>query len=135
MDFQNKGDEDHVVALYKRNGYWGAISKTNHSTLRYRDPVYKTIRELAMSYFHEYWNNKNGKKTLFAYSTKPFDLRKYGKKWITSEEDLYDFVQDVDDAPHTQVIPKKNSKFLRLADSMERRVGKIIEWKKIDPRT
>jgi len=135
MDFQNKGDEDHVVALYRRNGYWGAISKTNHSTLRYRDPVYKTIRELAMSYFHEYWNNKNGKKTLFAYSTKPFDLRKYGKTWITSEEDLYDMVQDVDDAPHTQVVPKKNYKLLRLADSMERRVGKIIEWKKTDPRT
>ncbi len=135
MDFQNKGDEDHVVALYRRNGYWGAISKTNHSTLRYRDPVYKTIRELAMSYFHEYWNNKNGKKTLFAYSSKPFDLRKYGIKLITSEEDLYDMVQDVDDAPHTQVVPKKNHKLLRLADHMERRVGKIIEWKKTDPRT
>ncbi len=135
MDFQNSGDEDHVIALYRRNGYWGAISKTNHSTLRYRDPVFKTLRELAMSYFHEYWNNKNGKKTLVAFSTEPFDLRKYGHKWVTAEEDLFDLVDDLDNARHTQVIPKKNKKLLRLADKMERRVGTVIEWKKSHPKT
>ena len=135
LDFQNKGDEDHVVALYKRNGYWGAISKTNHSTLRYRDPVYKTLRELALSYFHEYWRQKDGKKTLVAFSTEPFDLRKYGTKWVTSEEDLFSMVDDIDNARHTQIIPKKNKKFLRRADKMEKRVGKIIEWKKSHPRT
>ena len=47
-----KNDFDHVVALFKVNGYWGALSKTNHAVLRYREPVYKTVRELAMSYFH-----------------------------------------------------------------------------------
>ncbi|MBI2038209.1 MAG: hypothetical protein HYT15_04815 [Candidatus Magasanikbacteria bacterium] len=135
MDFQNKGDDDHVIAVYKRNGYWGAISKTNHSTLRYRDPVYKTTRELAMSYFHEYWNNKSGKKTLVAFSTEPFDLRKYGKKWITAEEELFSMVDDIDNAPHTQIYPKKNLKFIRRADKMERRAGKLIEWKKTHPRT
>lgn len=135
MDFQNKGDDDHVIALYKRNGYWGAISKTNHSTLRYRDPVYKTLRELAMSYFHEYWNNKSGKKTLVAYSAKPFNLRVFGTKWITAEEDLDDMVNAVDEAPHEKIIPKKNKKFIRLADRMERRAGRLIEWKKTDPRT
>ncbi len=135
MDFQNSGDEDHVIALYKRNGYWGAISKTNHSTLRYRDPVYKTLRELAASYFHEYWRQKDGKKTLVAFSTEPFDLRKYGKKWVTTEEDLFSMVDELDGKPHTQIIPKKNKKFLRRADKMERRAGKIIEWKKTHPRT
>ena len=135
MDFQNSGDEDHVIALYKRNGYWGAISKTNHSTLRYRDPVYKTLRELALSYFHEYWRQKDGKKTLVAFSSQPFDLRKYGKKWITAEEDLFSMVDDIDNAPHTKIIPKKNKKFLRRADKMERRAGKIIEWKITHPRT
>src|SRR3989344_7615486 len=130
MDFQNSGDEDHVVALYKRNGFWGAISKTNHSTLRYRDPVYKTLRELALSYFHEYWRQKDGKKTLVAFSTEPFDLRKYGKKWVTAEEELFSMVDDIDNAPHTQILPKKNKKFMRRADSMERRAGKMIEWKK-----
>src|SRR3989344_4797858 len=66
----DKSDIDHVVALFRRNGFWGAISKTNHAVLRYREPVYKSIRELAMSYFHEYFLN-NGKKTLRSYS-RPF---------------------------------------------------------------
>src|SRR3989338_7482265 len=60
-------DEDHVVALFKENGLWGAISKTNHPILRYRDPVYKSIRELAMSYFHEYIMD-DGTKSLRIYS-------------------------------------------------------------------
>jgi hypothetical protein len=68
-------DDDHVVALYKINNLWGAISKSNHSTIRFRDPVYKTIRELALSYFHEYFEEKSGKKVLYSYS-KPFNLKK-----------------------------------------------------------
>ncbi len=135
LDFKNKGDEDHVVALYKINGYWGAISKTNHSTLRYRDPVYKTIRELVMSYFLEYWRVRDGKKTLGSYSTEPFDLRKYGTKWVTTDEDMFDMIEDIDTAPHTQIYPKKNKKFLRRADGMERKAGNMIEWKRNHPRT
>ena len=67
LDLKAKGDDDHVVALYRRNGYWGAISKTNHAALRFRDPVYKTIRELALSYFHEYFLDRDGKKILDFY--------------------------------------------------------------------
>ena len=52
-------DYDHVIAVFKQNGFWGAISKTNHSVLRYREPVYKNIRELAMSYFNEYFLDMN----------------------------------------------------------------------------
>jgi hypothetical protein len=135
LDFKNKGDEDHVVALYRRNGYWGAISKTNHSTIRFRDPVYKTIRELVMSYFHEYWRLTDGKKTLFSYSAKPFDLSKWGKSWVTDEEDLFELVSAIDWAPHTQIFPQKNKKYLRIADAMERKAGKLVEWDKSDPRT
>ena len=82
-----KGDYDHVVALYKCGGFWGAISKTNHNVLRYRDPIYKTTRELALSYFHEYFLTKNGEKTLIGYS-KPVNLNKFGKKWVDAKEDL-----------------------------------------------
>jgi hypothetical protein len=64
-------DLDHVVALFRQGQFWGAISKTNHVGLRYREPVYKSVRELAMSYFHEYFLD-NGKKTLREYSV-PFD--------------------------------------------------------------
>ena len=135
LDLKAKGDDDHVVALYKRNGYWGAISKTNHAALRFRDPVYKTIRELALSYFHEYFRNSDGKKILVSYSSKPFNLRTLGAKWITAEEDLRNIVEAIDFAPHKQIYPKKNKKFIRPADVMERRAGKIIEWKKNHPKT
>ena len=71
MDLVAKGDSDHVIALFKRGGCWGAISKSNHVWLRWRDPVYQSPRELAMSYFHEY--NNRGRKTLRTYS----DLQHY----------------------------------------------------------
>ncbi|MEN9338259.1 MAG: hypothetical protein RIQ41_573, partial [Candidatus Parcubacteria bacterium] len=61
-------DDDHIVVLFEENGYWGALSKTNHAVLRFRDPVYKSVRELAMSYFHEYFLVKDGTKTMRGYS-------------------------------------------------------------------
>jgi len=125
----SKHDYDHVVALYKKNNFWGAISKSNHASLRFRDPVYKTVRELALSYFHEYFENKKGKKTLRSYS-RPFNLNKYGKKWLTSEENLWHIAQDLDDSPHFPIAPLKNIKKARPADKMELRAGKLTEWKK-----
>lgn len=129
MDLKTtKDDIDHVVALFNRDGYWGAISKTNHSVLRYREPVYKTVRELAMSYFHEYFLN-NGEKTLRSFS-KPFNLKKYGTSWITTDDDLYNIVRDIDNSPHIEIISKYQSKFLRKADLIERKSGIITEWKR-----
>ena len=106
-----KGDYDHIVALYKYNGFWGAISKTNHSVLRYRDPIYKTIRELALSYFHEYFDNKTSRKTLRSYS-EPFNLKTLGMKWIIAEEELSYIAQAIDDLPHRRLFPKKNIKLI-----------------------
>src|SRR3989338_4168030 len=79
--------DDHVVALYRRSGYWGAVSKTNHTTLRSRDPIYKTIRELALSYYHEYFSYKTGQKILKSYS-RPFSLKRFGTQWVTAEKDM-----------------------------------------------
>lgn len=135
LDLKVKGDDDHVVALYRRNGYWGAISKTNHVALRFRDPVYKTLRELALSYFHEYFRNSDGKKILISYSAKPFNLKSLGAKWVIDEKDLHYVAEAIDFAPHKQICPKKNHKLIRPADIMERRAGKIIEWKRSHPRT
>lgn len=130
MDLKTiSSDQDHVVALYKKNGYWGAISKTNHAVLRFRDPIYKTLRELALSYFHEYFLNKNGKKTLMSYS-KPFSLKRFGTDWITSEKELFNIVEALDHSPHFPFVPKKNKKLVRAADKIERKAGSIIEWKK-----
>ena len=78
-----RGDYDHVVALYTENGYWGAISKSNHATIRWRDPVYKTVRELVLSYFHEWFPEKTGVRTLRSYS-EPLNMEKFGYDCIVS---------------------------------------------------
>lgn len=135
LDLRAQGDDDHVVALYRRHGYWGALSKTNHASLRFRDPIYKTLRELALSYFHEYFSNQTGKKVLREYSTKPFNLKKFGTTWITAETDLDTIAQTLDAAQHTKLIPTRNRRYIRPADTMERRAGRLQEWRKTDPRT
>ena len=120
MDFRTiPEDEDHVVTLFKENGYWGAISKTSHPILRYRDAVYKTPRELALSYFHEYVMWEDGRKSLREYS-KPIDLAKYElSSWLVAEDDLHWLVQDVDDAPHLAAAPKALLRKLRPASKFE----------------
>lgn len=122
-----RGDVDHVVALYKRGGRWGAISKTNHSTIRFRDPIYRTPRELALSYFHEWFINKTGEKVLECYS-KPLDMRKFGNDWITSEKDLWNIADALSERKHYFLVPKGNWRYVRKADSMELKAGSLIEW-------
>lgn len=128
-----KGDVDHVIALYKRGGYWGATSKTNHSTIRFRDPIYRTPRELALSYFHEWFMNETGEKTLECYS-KPLDLRRFGAEWITAEKDVWHIADALSVLPHYQLVPKGNLRYVRKADAMELKAGKLIEWPD-DPQT
>ena len=121
-------DDDHVVALFKEGDRWGAISKTNHTILRWRDPVYKTVRELAMSYFHEYIV-ADGEKTMRAFS-KPFDLSRYAPEWVVAEEDLVDIICDLDDSPHYPIADKAAMKNLRWAQPIEAKVLDITEWNK-----
>jgi hypothetical protein len=134
-------DEDHVVALFKENGLWGAISKTNHPQLRWRDPIYKSVRELAMSYVNEYflWDithnkvkvskNKKGKKTLREYS-KPFDITKFDPSLWWNATDLDWLAEKLDDSPHLPLFPKSAIKNLRKASSVEIEAAKLIDWKK-----
>ena len=133
MDFQTAyDDEDHVIALFKKNALWGALSKTNHSQLRYRDAVYNSPRELAMSYFHEYFLFRNGKKTLRAYSA-PFDLSRYDPaRWITVDEDLQWLVDDLDSSRHLPIAPLASLRALRPMTAFEIKVAREAEW--IDPR-
>jgi hypothetical protein len=122
-----KQDLDHVVALFKKDGYWGAISKTNHAVLRYREPIYQSIRELAVSYFHEYFLD-NGNKTLREYS-RAFSLKQYGTSWITSADDLWEIGADLDDSSHGSILPKGFvSKSLRKADEIEIKAGTLVEY-------
>lgn len=123
-----KRDVDHVIVLFQRFNRWGAISKTNHAVLRYREPIYKSVHELAMSYFHEYFM-KSGEKTLRSFS-KPFALSKFGREWLTAEKDLYYLVEALDNSPHSQILSSKQIKNLRQADKIEIKAGEIVEYKK-----
>lgn len=129
LDLQTTSDDqDHVVTLFKQGKFWGAISKTNHAVLRYRDPIYVSVRELALSYFHEYFLG-NGKKTMRAYSD-PFDLSKLPlESWLTAEDDLVDLVDMLDDSPHNQILTHEMLKALRKADQIEIKTFDSVEWK------
>ena len=119
-------DFDHVVTLFKRDGLWGAISKTNHAVLRWRDPIYRTVRELALSYFHEYFLD-SGEKTLRAYS-RPFSLERFGTGWVVSDEPLW-YIGDVLDAsPHYPIAPLRALRRARPAEVFERSVTKHEEY-------
>ena len=123
-----KGDFDHVVVPFKEDGLWGALSKTNHAVLRYREPVYKNIRELVMSYFHEYFLD-SGAKTLREFS-RPLNLNIFEKNWGVIEDDMWGIDQELDKIKHYEIAPKKTLKKLRKADEVEIKAGKIVEFKK-----
>ena len=129
MDFEaNKNDFDHVIALFKKDGFWGAIGKTNHAVLRYREPIYKSPRELAMSFFHEYFENKNGKKTLRKYS-KPINLKIFDKyNWETSDEEIWFIPEYLTRIKHYSMLNKKQIRNLRPAEEIEIKAGKLVEF-------
>jgi hypothetical protein len=124
------GDDDHVIALFKRGPYWGAISKSNGSYLRYRDPIYRTLRELALSYFHEY--TKRRRKTLRTYSV-PVDLRRIDPKlWVTNPKFCEEIVDVLTEARHFSLVPRGTAKHLRQADMVDVYAHKIDEH--IEPK-
>ncbi|MDZ4244177.1 MAG: hypothetical protein U1C57_03675, partial [Candidatus Doudnabacteria bacterium] len=124
----HKRDLDHVVAPFKINNHWGAISKSNHAVLRYREPIYKNIRELVISYFHEYFLD-NGRKTLRSYSN-PVDLSRFDKKgWMTAEKDVWYIERYLRKIPHQPILTKTMIKNLRRADPVEILAGKLTQWK------
>jgi hypothetical protein len=133
LNFQASAiDVDHVVTLFRRGRLWGAISKTNHAVLRWRDPVYRTVRELAMSYFHEYLA-PNGKKSLRAIS-RPFDLGRYApESWVTAEQDL-EWLQDkLNELSHAPLLPRAIIPRLRDISPLERQALTLVERKKEAP--
>lgn len=126
MDLEAEGDDDHVVAMFKREGHWGAISKSNHIWLRWRDPIYRSPRELAMSYFHEYVFRDN--KTLRRYS-KPFNVGAYDPdQWVTSEADCWDMAGELVDLVHIPLLTASQARRLRKRESFEVEAGTLKEF-------
>jgi hypothetical protein len=114
VDLEAVRDSDHVLAVYRANGHWGALAKSDYSGLRSREPVYRTIRELAMSYFEHYYNLK-GEKTLRTYS-RPVNLARFDRmNWATVEGNVWEIPTYLCEIPHTRI----------LTPAMERGLGKM----------
>ena len=119
-------DYPHVITLFRRAGAWGAISKTNGAPLRYRDPVYRTLRELALSYFHEYYN-KRGHKTLRSYSG-AFDMRRIDPaQWVTNPKSCWHTHDRLAALRHFALITPRQERLLAKRDPFERRAITMVE--------
>ncbi len=114
-DLEGIRDTDHVLAVYQRDGHWGAIAKSNFAGLRFREPVYRSLRELAMSYFENYYNLL-GERTLRAYS-RPVDLSRFDRlDWMTTEKPVWFIAEHLCAIPHTPVISDAQAKQLTRLD-------------------
>jgi hypothetical protein len=124
-------DQDHVVCLFREHGRWGAMSKSNHIVLRWRDPIYASPRELAMSYAHEYFTSA-GRKSLISFS-RPFSLTRYAPaRWVIAEEELDWLMERLDDSRHELLAPPSVLRRRRRATAFERDVVEALEYP--DPR-
>jgi hypothetical protein len=115
MDLESVRDDDHVVALYRERGLWGAIAKSNFAGLRFRAPVYRTLRELALSYF-EFYYNLRGERTLRNYSQAVNLERLDPLHWMTSEQDVWCVPELLIAARHYPLFPDKVARALPRLD-------------------
>jgi hypothetical protein len=115
IDFEAENDTDHVLAIYRVKGQWGAIAKSNYTGCRYREPVYRTLRELAMSYFNIYFNMRR-ERTLRTYS-RPVNLARFDRlSWMTTEEQVWFIPYHLVDIPHIKLLRPGMVKRLNRVD-------------------
>lgn len=115
MDLEAVHDDDHVIAIYRERGLWGGIAKSNFAGLRFRAPIYRTLRELALSYFEQYYNLR-GERTLRNYSRAVNLSRLDSQRWMTSEEDVWCVPELLIAAKHYAIIPDKVARALPRLD-------------------
>jgi hypothetical protein len=117
-------DDDHVITVFKADGHWGSVAKSNFTSLRYREPVYRSLRELVMSYFDFYFNT-DGDKSLRSYSL-PLDLTVYNhRNWTTTDEDLEYIGDKLEKIRHYPVMNKKMIKNLKKASDIMLKAGML----------
>ncbi len=115
FDLESDNDTDHVVAIFKVRGHWGAIAQSNFSGCRYREPVYRSLRELAMSYFNIYFNLR-GERTLRRYS-RPVNLSRFDHlDWMTSEKNIWFVAEHLCEIPHIPLLKRGMEKNLTRVD-------------------
>jgi hypothetical protein len=124
VDLKAYNDDDHVIAIFKKDGYWGAVAKSNFTSLRYREPVYRSLRELIMSYFDFYFNT-DGDKSLRSYSA-PLNLTIYNSRhWTTTDEDLEYIGDKLEQLHHYPVVNEKMIKNLKRASAIMLAAGML----------
>jgi hypothetical protein len=122
-DLEAVFDDDHVLAIFQVDGLWGSIAKSNYSGLRYREPVYRSLRELAISYFNDYFNLR-GERTLRAFS-RPVNLTRFDRlNWMTTDEDLWFIPEHLVDLPHTPLFSARVARRLTRLDARAQAAGK-----------
>jgi hypothetical protein len=122
VDMKARNDDDHDIAVFKQNGCWGAVAKSNFTTLRFREPVYRTVRELVMSYF-DFFYNILGEKTMVSYSL-PLSLTQFDRRsWMTADEDLGYIGDHLDRIKHFPVLTKAARRSLNRMDKDLLRAG------------
>jgi len=115
VDLEAVQDDDHVLAVFRSGGRWGAIARSNYSGLRYREPLFRTVRDLALSYFESYFNLRR-QKTLRRYSV-PVDLSRFDARgWMTAEEDLWDIPDYLVGVLHFPLITPRQVHALATVD-------------------
>ena len=115
LDLEAVRDDDHVLAIFRHKGHWGAVTKSNYSGLRFREPVYRTLRELAMSYFEHYYNLKR-EKTLRTYGG-PVKLARFDSiGWMTAEEDVWTIPEYLTTIRHIPLLRQGLDRTVRRVD-------------------
>jgi hypothetical protein len=124
FDLEAEQDTDHVIAIYRERGHWGALAKSNYSGCRYREPVYRTLRELALSYFEVYFNLR-GDRSLRTYS-RPVNLRRFDQyQWMTTEEPIWFIANYLFDVHHYRLITPAMAKNLHRLDKRSYQAGLV----------
>src|SRR5262249_35149291 len=130
VDLEAVRDDDHLLAVFKAHGRWGGIAKSNYEGLRCGEPVYRTVRELVMSYYEHYYNPA-GEKTLRAYSTRPVNLKRFDRmNWMTTEEDLWEVCEYFCVVPHSRIMPPQAERNRRRIDRRLYDAGMVgaVKW-------
>jgi hypothetical protein len=122
LDLEAVHDTDHVIAVFRERGLWGAIAKSNYAFLEYREPIHRTLRELAISYFPAYFNLR-GERTLRTFS-RPVDLRRFDDRdWMTSEEDVWFIPEHLLTIAHTPLVQPAVAKRLHRMGARDFKAG------------
>lgn len=115
LDFEAEHDTDHVIAIFRENGGWGAIAKSNYSGCRWREPIHRTLRELALTYFNLYCNLRR-ERTLRRHSG-PVNLKRFDRQhWMTTEKPVWFIVYHLFEIKHYSLITPAQAKHLHRVD-------------------